>query len=333
MLGPRVPLGIAEDRSVLRVGNCRFQVVLLSHTGPAALDKPIDNPRSEPLPCLRVAEYIPAKVGQQLRQAGQYYADLMGNVWLIAEPLGLTLLVSGLRGRKLLPVRGTAFQPQGLRLLFHLLATPELLKLPDAVLAKRVGVSLFATTNALADLAQQGFLRPGTERCLENPAELLARWVVGYRITLRPQLPTQCYHWLSSVKDELSSFRLACKTQSLWSGAAAARRLLPCTLVPATWTLYTRNPHTLTLLRKMGLIPHPEGPVEVIKVFPLPTVLAEEYCAHPLLIYADLLAAGDDESREVARQLLARYLPHLEATRGPLRKRKIAPVKRPKSAS
>ncbi len=311
VLGPRFPVSVTEDASALSVGTCRFQVVVLRQKEAGAFDEPVIRPVGGVLPSIRLAEYIPHKVGQHLRQCGHYYADLMGNVWLVAEPLGLTLLVSGLRGRKLHLVHGAAFQPQALRLLFHLLATPELLKLPDAVLAKRVGVSLFATTNALADLAQQGFLQSGPERCLLNKTKLLARWVTDYHDTLRPQLPTQRYHWLSSVKNEPSSSLLARKTQSLWSGAVAARRLLPCTLVPAIWTLYTRHPHTLALLRKMGLIPHPEGLVEVIKVFPLPTVLAEEYCAHPLLIYADLLTAGDDESREVARQLLARYLPRL----------------------
>lgn len=312
VLGPRIPVSVTEDASVLSVGTCRFRIVVLRQNGAGAFDEPVTTPVGGDLPSIRLAEYIPYKVGQHLRQCGQYYADLMGNVWLIAEPLGLTLLVSGQRGRKLHLVHGAAFQPQGLRLLFDLLATPELLKLPDAVLAKRVGVPLFATTNALADLAQQGFLRSGPERCLLNKTELLARWVTDYHHTLRPQLPTQRYHWLSSVKNEPISFLLARITHSLWSGTVAARRLLPCDLVPATWTLYTQNPHTLTLLRKIGLIPHSEGLVEVVKVFPLPTVLAEEYCAHPLLIYADLMAAGDDdESREVAQQLLARYLPHL----------------------
>ncbi len=311
VLGPHVPVSMAEDASVLRVGTCQFQILLLSQTGSTAFKKSIDTLGSESLPCLRVAEYIPAKLGQQLRQAGQCYADLIGNVWLIAEPLGLTLLVTGLRGRKLLPVHGLAFQPQGLRLLFHLLIDPELLKLSDAVLAKRTGVPLYATSNALTDLAQQELLLPGTERRLENPAKLLAHWVVSYRDTLRPQLPTQRYHWLDGTRREQVGFQLARKTKSLWSGAVAARRLLACSLLPSTLALYTHSPHTPGLLRKLGLVPHPAGPVELVKVFRTPAVLTEEYCAHPLLIYADLLAAHEEESLTVARQLLGRYMPHL----------------------
>ena len=311
VLGPRFPVSATADASVLSIGSCRFQIVVLHQNGAGAFDEPKTRLVGGVLPIIRLAAYIPHKVGQHLRQCGHYYADLMGNMWLIAEPLGLTLLVSGLRGRKLRLAQGAAFQPQGLRLLFHLLATPELLKLTDAVLAKRVGVSLFATTNALADLAEQGFLWSGSERHLLNKTTLLARWVTDYHDKLRPKLPTQRYHWLSNVKQEPSSSLLARKTRSLWSGAVAARRLLRCALVPATWTLYTQNPHTFALLRKMWLIPHPEGTVEVIKVFPLPAILAEENCVHPLFIYADLLGVGDDESQQVAQQILAYYLPHL----------------------
>ena len=266
---------------------------------------------ADQLPSLVIAESIPERLGQQLRQQGQYYADAMGNVWLLAESVGLRLLVSGLRTRKLTTVAGAAFQTQGLRLVFHLLTNPEWLLLPNLNLAKRTRVPLQATTDALLDLEEQGFLKVGNGRRLTNVADLTARWAAGYAVALRPQLPVQRYRWQAGIDPNQAWHSLARQTKTLWSGAMAARRLLGAALEVPTVTLYAANSVSYTLLQRVGLEPYPGGPIEVLRLFAVPGVASQDYCVHPLLVYADLLALGDPASGQVAAQLLTQLMPQL----------------------
>lgn len=81
--------------------------------------------------------------------------------------------------------------------------------------------------------------------------------------------------------------------------------------MPTTFTLYYTSSVCLALLPAVGLEPHPDGPVEMVQLFAISSLLPKEYCVHPLLIYADLVTASDAASRRVATQMLSTYLPHL----------------------
>ena len=302
-LGSRLLVSAGPDAVRLTVHTCELLMTELLPAGPG------------PAPVrVAVAPYIPFKVAQRLRQQGQNYADAMGNVWLEDPSSGVALLVTGMRSRKLpSPTGGAAFQMQGLRLLFNLLANPELLRCSDAQVAKQTKIQRSVTTETLLSLAQQGFLEVWNGRRLVNLAALTARWVAGYRDVLRPRLPTQRYRWVAGWRGTLAWLALARQTKSLLGGAVAARRLLNCDLVPTTFTLYHHSADCLALLRIAGLEPHPDGPVEVVHLFNTPVVFPKDRCVHPLLVYAELMMADDDASRRVAERILRQYLPHLAA--------------------
>lgn len=310
-LGSRLLVSAGPDAARLTVHTRDFLVteLLPGGAGPAQLTSgaSCQAPRS-----IAVAPYIPLVVAQRLRQQGQYYADAMGNVWLEDPSVGMALLVTGMRSRKLPAAGGAAFQLQGLRLLFYLLSNPELLRCSDAEVAKQTKVQRSVTTETLLSLEQQGFLEVWAGRRLVNLTALTARWVAGYRDVLRPRLPTQRYRWVTGWQGKLAWFALARRTKSLLGGAVAARRLLKCDLVPTTFTLYHHSAECLPLLRNVGLEPHPDGPVEVVHLFDTPVVFPKDRCVHPLFIYAELMVA-DDASRRVAELILRQYLPHLAA--------------------
>lgn len=310
-LGAHKPLCLTGEAARLTLGGYTFQLVpLVTFRGKGP--RPEAEPAGPPsLPSIAVAEYIPRQVAETLRQQGQCYADAMGNFWVQGPAPALLLFSTGARHRKLVSTQGAAFQVQGLRLLFHLLHQPELVQRPAADLARHTRVPRRAVSAALRDLLDEGFL-PAPALGLVRLPELAARWATAYRATLRPQLPTQRYRWQPSWRAGRPAwFALARKTQSLLGGSVAARRLLACPLTPDTFTLYTHAQATAGLLQKAGLEPHKDGPVEVIHLFAVPLVFPEDYCIHPLLIYADLLTTDNTESQQVAQQLLAHYLPHL----------------------
>lgn len=217
VLGSERRVCAGTDARRLIVGDCDFWVrELLPGEGDPALmgdSFPLQGKMT-----IVVAPYIPRQVAHRLREQGQYYADAMGNIWLEALPLGLTVLVTGKRSRRLRLGTGAAFQLQGLRLLVHLLANPGLLACSAAELAKITQVQRSVTTDVLANLTQQGFLVGVPGGRLVNLAALTARWLNGYRDLLRPRLPTQRYRWVDGQPAGLAWCALARRTKSLLGG-------------------------------------------------------------------------------------------------------------------
>jgi hypothetical protein len=307
-LGPGQPVSAWADASRLTVGGCDF----LLRPWQAGADLPTPGLAAGGSPgSIVVAPYIPAAAARQLRQQGQFYADAMGNLWLEVLPRGLSLLVTGRRSRPWPAASGMAFQLQELRLLFYLLTTPDLLACSDAELAQRTRVPRSVGAEVLANLAQHGFLLLENGRRLAHPAVLTARWIAGYGSLLRARLPTQRYRLAAGAPGPLPWGWVAHRTHSLLGGTAAAGQLPGNDTVPAAVTLYNRRPHDVSLLRAAGLEPHPTGPVEVVHLFASPETSPDRCCVHPLLVYADLVLAGDHESRAAAEQIRTHYLPHL----------------------
>lgn len=94
-------------------------------------------------------------------------------------------------------------------------------------------------------------------------------------------------------------------------GGAAAHRL----------TGYYRGPRTVIYFasvppapaRKLGLVPSADGDVWLARS-PGPAAFTgtDERCVHPLLVYTDLLAEGDDRARDAAAELRSRFLAELD---------------------
>ncbi len=308
-LNSRLPVRTASDYSRLAIGTCVFRVLTLL---PATNLAEAEAAESRNLPTLVVAEYIPHKMALKLRQQGQYYADAMGNAWLETGPAGVALLFSGNRARRLAMRRGASFEPHGLRLLLYLLTDSTLLRLAEADLVKHLRLSPETVASVLLDLAEQDFLQEvGDIRCLLRQPALALAWMEAYGTRLRPQLLTSRYRWRGSLTSKPSWPAVARITGSLLGSTVAARHLVSCTLAAEPITLYTHSVTCHSLLHKVGLVPDPNGPVELLQLFAAPTLLPKEYCVHPLVICADLLRSSSDESRRVSRLLLARYLPHL----------------------
>ena len=86
---------MTANGEALTVGPCAFRVKELRPLARTTRIVDVARAEADALPSLVIAESIQERTWQQLRQQVQYYADAMGNVWLLDEPAGLTMLVSG----------------------------------------------------------------------------------------------------------------------------------------------------------------------------------------------------------------------------------------------
>lgn len=277
-----------------------------SPTDPAGAES-APSPDASARPPLFMYDYLPSPFGASAWARGIFRADTASEAG--SQQPGLPPHLG-----KLL-VSSPTWHVQLLRLLFQLVLTPELAACPAASLAARTQLPVAAVRQVLASLAAQGFWQengpPGTSPLrLPAPAHY---WLAHYASTLRRRLNAQRYrprHPATLASVAWPGLPAGC----LWSGEAAAHRLLGHPAPPSSLTIYSHLPRP-QLVRQLGLVPAPKGPIELLNAFAPATCHAptDPSCVPPLLVYADLLATQKPADAALAHELRERYLAELLA--------------------
>jgi hypothetical protein len=278
-------------------------------------------------PLLVMAEHVNPRLAETLRTHGIAFLDTVGNAHLARS--GLYYWVVGRRhSRPAGSQTGILHQRSGLKLVLALLTDPELdrnpgdalLNLPLRGMATPSAVSVGSVSALLRELAGRGFLLEGDNghRQLVDRETLIEKWASGFAERLRPRLVTHRFHATRSDwwrEADLASAGL------LWGGEVAAARMT-AHLKPERITLYARALPDAWIVRA-GLQRDAEGEITVLMPFWSPAVEFRwrragtkfpNDCVHPLLVYADLLAEGDDRDIESAKRLYDKFLRPLAAS-------------------
>ena len=258
------------------------------------------------LPTIIATEYVNPKLAEVLVQRNIPFLDTAGNALINADDI--FVLVTG---RKIptedrqarAPAR--AFRTAGLKLILALLNDPDLLNAQYRHIARVTGVALGTITNVFNDLAELGYLQTvGNRRRLRNFDDLVHKWVDAYIEKTRENLVIGRYtaelagRWPDTVLEPLDAW---------WGGEVAAAKMTGY-LKPETTTIYVNQPAG-RVQAKLGLRKDPNGVVELLKAFwPIKTVVAQGPYAPPIVVYADLLAIGDDRTIETARMLYEKHI-------------------------
>ncbi len=265
----------------------------------------------DPRRWLLAAPHVSRGVGHALAAAGIQYVDIAGNCHLELD--GLHVHVEGKRPVQP-PAGARGLRAPAYQVLFALLARPELVNMPIREIARLSDVSKNAGAGMLHRLQERGALvgRKGRRRLLD-PGRLLDEWLAGYTGSVRPRLVRGRYTTREQNPKRLERLleeAFAEHDRWGWGGGAAAMRLTgyyrgeitvvhldaPPTQLPSRLEVRPSSRGNLILLGAPGPIAY-EGP--------------RPHVVHPLLVYTELLAAGDDRAREAAEQLRERYLPWL----------------------
>lgn len=256
---------------------------------------------------LLITPYLAPELAHQCQIMGLPFLDAAGNAFLRAE--GLYVLVAGQKPDKALlriekPMR--AFDRTGLRVVFALLAAPDLLQAPYRDLAKAAGVALGTVGWILTDLREHGYLVDikGGRRWIDRQRAIQA-WTTNYPLRLRQRLHVRHFaakddNWWETAKPEAFG--------GYWGGEVAAAKLHD-DLTPKTVTVYLPEDRK-DFLAKHRLRADPQGPIEVLDIFwDFPhTPDIPKGIAPPLLVHADLLNIGDPRTLEEARRIHDQYL-------------------------
>ena len=249
-------------------------------------------------PGLLVTRYVTPQIAELLREMDIPFIDTAGNAYINKTPFYVFVKGNRLAEEPRPEPIQRAFRPAGLRVLFALLCNPGLEDEPLREIAQVADVALGTVNRVMKELEKMGYLvdmgRRG--RRLVRKENLLKRWVTTYPEQLRPKqfrgrFKAVNYAWWREV--DIQDFG------AFWGGETAAA-LLTEFLKPEVATIYTKKPIGKLILRNR-LKKDPDGNVEILNVFwNFKHNRANNGLVHPILVYADLMATGDNRNIETA---------------------------------
>jgi hypothetical protein len=266
---------------------------------------------------LLLTDFVPGSLTAVLEQAQVDFIDAAGNM-LLRWPGKLYVQVKGMKPMRL-PEATASFltTPNGLRVLFALLAQAGADVPAYRELSEQAGVSLGTIGRVALELQRRGFLvmqRRRKRRVLQRKRELLELWVGGYAERLRPQLVVGRFR--SPDRDPADALkRLTAERQEgfRWAltGGFAADALTGH--YRGEQLILFVDPWTAGRAAGLRWLPSVDGPITLLRMFwprRVERTLEKDDArvAHPLLVYAELLFQGREREIETARLVHDQYL-------------------------
>lgn len=258
------------------------------------------------------ADYVSAPLAEALRAAGVWFADAVGNAYLDV-PGRLLVYTVGHRPERAAAPKGQYFTESGAKVLFFLLRNGPVLDATYRSMQSAVGVSLDKISKVLTELAHaQALAARGRGRYeILDSGRLLDWWVDAFAAKLAPRILLGRYR--APAEEGLSPWvrEHAAALASSTVGGEVAADALTGHLRPARLRLYIPTDQEGAIQRALKLAPSSDGNVELCRAFARGLDGGEEEglrLAHPILVYAELLAADDARLGETAVRLKERYL-------------------------
>ena len=256
-------------------------------------------------PLLLVTKYINTQLADELKQNGTEFIDTAGNAFINQPPLYIFVKGNKPDMVKTPPPKRT-FKPAGLRVIYTFLCNPGLENKTYREIAAETGVALGTVDWIMKELKELRFLLDMGKRGqrLIQKENLLQRWVTAYPEQLRPKLTLGRFRgeygwWQQKTLDPF---------KAQWGGEVAAAKLTQY-LQPQIITIYAALQELDQLLIKNRLKRDQTGDVEILKRFWKPAEIWKyEDLVHPILIYADLLATGNERNIETAKMIYDQHI-------------------------
>lgn len=182
------------------------------------------------------------------------------------------------------------------RIVLRLLQDKSNTNLRYRQLAAAAGVSVGSVNNVMQSLMENGYVvEDGKKRLLRKRTSLLDRWARAYADGLKERFFVARFTFLTpQVKECWRDIRMPENVS--WGGEPAAA-LLDDYLQPERWDVYVSD-NANALIATGRMIPKADGEIYVYRKF------WDEAGTPPVVVYADLLAMGNDRCREAAERII-----------------------------
>lgn len=281
-------------------GQLHYQVLVQTWAPQRDINSLISQLKSMPAKAMLFADFINPVMAEKFRQRSIPFVDCAGNLFIRDKPFNL--FVKGKKITRLSEkrVRGRAFNPAGLKLIFAIFNQPKFLHASYRDISNKVNIALGSVGPVINDLYASGYILDDGERRLVNKKRLFERWVDGYLEKLRPKQIMACYScedadWWKNA--DPASF------QGLWGGEVIVARSTPY-MVPETISLYFSSlVKQKEFAEHYGLRKDDEGEICIYKSFWSPKYAGDNNPdgISPMIIYADIVDSINPGSWDVAK--------------------------------
>lgn len=254
-----------------------------------------------------ITRYVNSELAEELRKENIEFIDTAGNAFINKEPV--YIFIKGCKPEKIAKKAvKRAFRAAGLKIIFGFLCNPGLEKETYRKIALVTGVSLGSVGWIIKELEEMGFLVKMGKNGLKliGKEKLLNRWVTAFPEQLKPGQIIGRYR---GNHDWWKKATLHHGAQ--WGGEVAAEKLTRY-LQPGQIIIYTKDQNINRLLLDNRLRADINGDVEILERFWNPSdVKQPEETVHPILVYADLLATGNQRNIETAKMIYEQHIVRL----------------------
>lgn len=266
-----------------------------------------------PTPWILFARHVGRPLARLLAEQDVNFVDLAGNCRLRVARRHFGMIEGRPPERR--PQEGRGVGVPGLQLLFALLVRPALLNAPIRTVAEIAGVARATAADRLAQLEEQGFVvTMAGEKRLVEPRRILDQWLKGYETQVRPRLVIGRYRTPDPDPNALEQRvekDLGGNLEWAWGGGAAAYRLTRYYRGPDT-TVHIKPTPGFDVVKQLRALRANDGPLILMRApGPIAFEGQQPRTANPLLVWAELLFAGDKRAREAADMIHGKYLGHL----------------------
>lgn len=285
----------------------------------------INQVRNLPMEGIFIADYVNPKMAGRLREQGVQFIDTVGNAYINRHPIHI--YIKGNRKKDKDPDikkegTGRAFNTTGLKVVYAFLCNPELINANYREIADVADVALGTVGWVLNDLKEMKFVigrgHKRNDRRIKNHKKLFDRWVEAYPEKLRPKQVVGKFiakdpFWWEEV--DIRHY------QGYWGGEVAAAKYTENYLRPEEVILYLPKEAQNQFFadaRLRKVIDQNVDKENIVKIYrPFwreQKVLNNFYnkkpngLAHPILVYADLIATADVRNMEVAKMIYERQI-------------------------
>lgn len=262
---------------------------------------------------LLISHAVSEPLARELRNREIWFVDLAGNLY-INLPGELLLFVAGLRPAHLTTQRPAArLSAHGARVLFQFLRHGPEIEATYRDLAHATGVSLGMISKLVTAWRNEGLVRRAGRgaHVLLQPGKALNMWNEAYAEQLASKLLIGKYQ-SANGSNFASLLKLPSMPLPVVIGGEVAADVLTEYLRAGSLHLYMQERDASDIRQQLRLAPSERGNIEFRRAFSSDLAGAEaEYgmpLAHPVLVYAELMAGGDSRLAETAMRLRQEYL-------------------------
>ena len=256
--------------------------------------------KAAPDKAILMADFVNPVMAEKLRKRSIAFVDCAGNLSIKNKQINEYVKGKKLSKLRSQRVRGRAFNPAGLKLIFALFNQPRFLNSSYRDISNKVDIALGSVGPVMDDLYASGYILDDGERRLVNKKRLFERWVDGYLEKLRPKQILTCYtcndkKWWQTADPE--------KFHGLWGGEVIIARPTPF-MMPENITLYfLSDAKHREFAEHYGLKQDDEGEICVYKSFWSPSYAGDNNIdgINPMIIYADIVDSINPGSWDVAK--------------------------------